>query len=136
MQVLAKNIFRIALFLAPPLFASVVEPTGSVCLAPIAIPNTQPASLANPSGGNRSFNFEIQINRLPKLKISTTTPQKIVGLSISQPHRVRIFRDGRPVESFTFNFSDFKRNNLCLWLKELYETWSLTDTVPGGVRCD
>ena len=112
------------------------DQSGSVCIAPISAPNSNPISLANPAGGNRSFNFEIQIDSLPKISISTKVSQKVRNLSISKPHRVRIFRDGKPFESFRFQFSNYKRTNLCLWFKELYETWSLTDSNPGGVQCD
>ena len=38
-------------------------PGGSVCVAPVAEPSKATKSLANPSGGNPSPNYSVQIGR-------------------------------------------------------------------------
>jgi hypothetical protein len=47
------------------------------------------------------------------------------GLDISARHRVVVYCDKKPQQSFSFRFSEFKAKRLCLFLNDLYETVQL-----------
>ncbi|HYE74921.1 MAG TPA: hypothetical protein VEF04_16390, partial [Blastocatellia bacterium] len=94
--------------------------SGSVCISTVPKTNSEPVSLGNPDGGNRSFNYTIQIGS-QKVTASTEHSISIKNLSLSKVHLVKIMRDGKMVESFRFKFSKVGGPDLCLWYKSLYE---------------
>lgn len=108
--------------------------TGTVCISTVPKPNSEQISLGNPAGGNRSFNYVIQIG---SQKASATTEHSVAlkGLSTNKPLLAKIFRDGKLVESFRFSFSKIGSNHLCLWYKSLYETWTLVPTKGSKDKC-
>jgi hypothetical protein len=108
--------------------------TGVVCVSAVPKPNSEPISLSNPDGGNRSFNYTIQIGSR-KVIASTERKVEIEGLSLNKTHLVKILRDGKLVESFRFNFTKEGSNHLCLWYKSLYETWSLWPAKDSKDKC-
>ena len=106
------------------------------CIAPVPKSNDRPVTLANPTGGNRSFNFAIRIDQQPRVPVDHEEPLLISDLAIKETHFVQIFRDGKPFASFRFRFEDYKSKELCLWFKALYETWSLWENTPSvGCKC-
>jgi hypothetical protein len=108
--------------------------TGVVCVSAVPKPSSEPISLGNPDGGNRSFNYTIQIGSR-KVAASTEGVVTIDGLSLSKTHLVKILRGDKPVESFRFNFAKEGSNHLCLWYKSLYETWSLWPAKRSKGKC-
>jgi hypothetical protein len=50
---------------------------------------------------------------------------KIAELDLTSRHRVTVFRDHKPQQSFVFRFSDLKSKQLCLFLNSLYMTAQL-----------
>ncbi len=131
-----KLILILFLVLAPlPVFTQ-DDTTGSICVAPVPKPNDRPISLGNPTGGNRSFNFTIQVDQQAGVPVDHEKSIMISGLAIKGTHLVQIFRDGKPFASFRFRFEQYKSKELCLWFKALYETWSLWEnTASVGCRC-
>ena len=113
---------------------SPVTETGVVCVSTVPKPNSDPISLGNPDGGDRSFNYTIQIGS-QKVAASTERAVAIDGLSLNKTHLVKILRDGKLVESFRFNFAKEGSNHLCLWYKSLYETWSLWPAKSSKDKC-
>lgn len=109
--------------------------SGSICLATVNPPNSSEKSLANPSGGNRISSYSVQVDRRKPLTTSKDKSINISGLAVDRRHLVKIFGDGRPIESFSFTFSKFSTTKLCLWFNALYETWSLWDAKDGGAKC-
>ena len=109
--------------------------SGSICLATITPPNSQEKSLANPSGGNRISSYSVQVDKRKRLTTSKDKSINVSGLAVDRRHLVKIFGDGRAVESFWFNFSEFSTTKLCLWFNALYETWQLWDAKDGGAKC-
>jgi hypothetical protein len=107
---------------------------GSVCVPPIPKSTSGKISLANPTGGNRSFNYSIQIGS-KRVDVSRNKGVKITGLPIGINNKVKIFRDGKPAESFQFSFEKKQSHKLCLWFNPLYETWSLWPASEGGKEC-
>ena len=108
---------------------------GSICIAAVDVPDGDEKSLANPSGGNKIQNYEVQVDDKPRIKVSNTESVKIGGLAISKKHSIKIYGDGKAVESFKFSFSDYSSGNLCLWFKSLYETWSLWEAKDAKMMC-
>jgi hypothetical protein len=101
------------------------RPTGSVCVA--RVPDATPGerSLANPTGGGRSWEFTVQVD---DGQVHATSPQRAVaieGLALGTSHLFRIRDKGKVVTSFRFTFEKQGATDLCLWWKALYETWSL-----------
>lgn len=129
------SLLTLLLFLTAPAFGQSKGINGSICVAPVDAPNNGEKSLSNPSGGNRIQMYEVQVDSKAKIKVSNSESVKINGLSANKKHLVKIFGDGKAVESFRFSFSDYSSNKLCLWFKSLYETWSLWETKESGRIC-
>ncbi len=102
--------------------------TGSICVGPVPL-NSVDESFGVHSG---PFRFEIQIDTLTRVKVLPDKSITISNLAIAGNHMVRIFRDGKRVESFKFSFSQYRNVDLYLWFKPGYSTWSLWDDKPGG----
>jgi hypothetical protein len=109
--------------------------SGSICLATITPPNSEQKSLANPSGGNPISSYSVQIDKRKALTASKEKSINVPGLAVDRRHLVKIFGDGKPVESFWFKFSEFSTTKLCLWFNPLYQTWQLWDAKDGGAKC-
>ena len=94
---------------------------GSVCIAPAIVDATR---LGDPAlyceAGKYSLKIDGQVMAWP-LKESVKLP----GLDLKTRHRVIVFCDHKPQQSFTFRFSDFESPKLCLFLNDLYRTVNL-----------
>jgi hypothetical protein len=108
--------------------------TGSICIATITPPNSEEKSLGNPSGGNRYSSYSIQVDKRRPV-IAKDKAVTISGLAVGTKHLVKISADGKPMQSFWFRFSEFSTTSLCLWFKDLYETWQLWDAKDFGSKC-
>ena len=111
--------------------------SGSICIAPPDKPTTGEKSLANPAGGNPISSYSIQVDKLAPVVASNVKPVRISSLSRNRRHVVKIIGDGKLVSSFRFDFKDYQTNDLCLFFKSLYQTWSLWDgkEARGICRC-
>jgi hypothetical protein len=117
--------------------SSVRSAAGSICIAVMPRPNSGGVSLSNPAGGNRSFNFSIQVDDLPAEEVSFDGGKLIGGLSLGKSHLVKIRREGELVQSFKFTFKRYSSRDLCLWFKPLYETWQLWEAKESAAaRCE
>jgi len=103
--------------------ASADSHSGSVCIAPV--PETV--------DGRSAPGMACGLDKL-SLKIdgkamawSTKESVKIEDLDVNVRHRVVVFCDGKPQQSFGFRFSDFKTADLCLFLNDLYRTVQLSE---------
>lgn len=111
---------------------------GSVCIAAVAPPTPGEKTLANPAGGNLIKVYSVKIDDLQPIRALSDQGVAVPPLSLSDRHVVRIFGDGKQVESFRFSFGDYSTNELCLLFDEFYLTWSLRnceDAGPGAGRC-
>jgi hypothetical protein len=59
---------------------------------------------------------------------------KIEALDVTVTHRVVVFCDGKPQQSFKFRFSEFKTSELCLFINDMYKTAQLWDS-KGAPWC-
>jgi len=108
---------------------------GMVCVSPVPKPTNGEMSLANPAGGNRTFNYSIQVGNGVIKPVIQKAGTRITGLVLKQSHLLKIRRDGKLVQSFRFTFEKEGSNQLCLWFKSLYETWSLWTVKEAGNKC-
>ena len=108
---------------------------GSVCVAPVAKPNDGVKSLSNPSGGNKIQQYTVQIDGLKRIEVAADHGVSIDGIETAGRHSVKIMGDGKAVTAFHFQFSQYSSRDLCLWMKPLYETWSLTEAKGHGRSC-
>jgi len=110
-----------------PAFASEEAP-GSICVVP----------LPQPVNGLRGAGPETVVCAADKysVKIDSRKPMpwlvkgsvKITDLNLVSRHRVVVLCGGKPRQSFTFQFSDFKNNKdhkLSVFLNDLYWTVQL-----------
>ncbi len=104
---------------------------GSICIAPPDRPTSGEKTLANPAGGNPISTYSIQVDKMSPVVASNDRPVRISSIATGRKHLVKIIGDGKVVQSFWFNFSQFKTKDLCLFFNSLYETWSLWDGKEG-----
>lgn len=111
---------------------------GYICVAPVPEPNNGDITLANPMGGGREFNFSIQIDKGEIKEIPHKTNVQFTKLELETKHLVIIRNNREIIESFWFSFEDYGSNDLCLWFKSLYETWTLwpLKTSKHICKCD
>jgi len=110
--------------------------SGTVCLASVPRPNSEEITLGNPEGGNRVFDFSVQIDNRPIQAISYAKGVRLTGLDLKRRHLIKIRNQGALIQSFFFRFTEYKSDDLCLWFKALYETWSLWSAEHARGICD
>jgi len=98
---------------------------GSVCVAPVSEdwPLTQGGGLPICD----SNKFSLKVDEQKTFSWPTKESVKIDGLDLSVRHRVVVYCDGKPHQSFTFRFSEFKSRDLCLFINDFYKTVQLWD---------
>jgi hypothetical protein len=101
-------------------------PVGAICLRPARI-DPERGPMVNPC---TSGNFSLRIDGGPVKPWSKTQAVRITDLDMAAKHRVTIYGDGKPHQSFAFRFSEFKSTELCLFLNDLYHTAQLWDRSP------
>ena len=96
----------------------------SVCVAPLPMTAAEsPTGTPELSCKTREYSLTIDGQRTitwPKSESLT-----IDDLSISGRHRVVVLCHGKPQQSFTFRFSNYKGKKLCLFFNDLYWTVQL-----------
>ena len=117
-------VILIATLLCPATFAQAEY--GSLCVAPISEEMPPTASGTLPICGSNKFSLKIDSEKA--FAWPTKESVKIDVLDLSARHRVVVYCQGRPHQSFTFRFSEFKTKELCLFLNDLYKTAQLWDS--------
>lgn len=107
-------------------------PQGSLCVMAVTPPNSGEKSLANPAGGNLVKQYAIKIDELPAVLGLPGQGVPVPPLLLGESHIVRVFGDGKQVESFRFRFEDYSTNELCLVFDEFYVTWKLLNCEDAG----
>ena len=95
---------------------------GSVCIAPVP---EKPDPRSAPGLFCDSEKLSLRIDKTQAMAWPVKESIKIAGLGTTTRHRVAVFCDGKPQQSFTFRFSEFKTSELCLFLNDLYKTVQL-----------
>ena len=91
---------------------------GSVCIAPVT---WRPLPYSAPGLYCDSDKVSLRIDG-HAAAAPVTKNVKIGQLDATSRHRVVILCDGKPQQSFTFRFSEFTSNDLCLYINDLYKT--------------
>jgi len=116
-----RALASIAALLLVAVTVAAQQTRGSICLRRVFVdPDRGPA--ANPC---MSGNFSLRLDDGPLRRWSKTEDVRISDLDLSAKHRVRIYCDGKPHQSFTFRFSEYKSPDLCLFINDLYHTAQL-----------
>ena len=93
----------------------------SICIAPMSwkpLPLSAPGLYCN----SEKVSLKIDAHVVPA---PINRSVKISALDPTARHRVVVLCGGKPQQSFTFRFSQFKTNELCLFLDEAYKTAQL-----------
>ena len=98
--------------------------TSSLCVAPNSAETPQRCAPGLCDSGDLS----LKIDHRPIQSWPKSESMKIDGLSISERHRVVIYRAKKAQQSFVFRFSDFKSRRPCLFLNDLYWTAQLWES--------
>jgi len=119
----AYSIALLLAFLFWPLLSAESE-VGSVCVAPIP---KEMSPTRDPIEGMvcQTWNLLVKIDDMKAVSWPRNESVKIDGLDVTRRHRVTIFCDGKPRQSFGFRFSEFKTRKLCLFLNDFYKTVQL-----------
>src|ERR1700681_2483225 len=89
----------------------------SVCIAPVLkVPDGRSA----PGLFCESAKLSLKIDTQQTMPWPKENGVKAENLDPVVRHRVVVFCNGKPQQSFTFRFSDFKTSQLCLFLNDLY----------------
>ena len=100
--------------------------SGAICVRPARVDAERgPAVNACMSG-----NFSLRIDGGPVKPWSKTKAVRITDLDMAAKHRVTVYCDGKPHQSFAFRFSEFKSTELCLFVNDLYHTANLWERSP------
>jgi hypothetical protein len=108
---------------------------GTVCVGRVSEPTTGDRSLSNPTGGNRSWAYSVQVDDLAAQAVSAQQGTRFAQLGLGARHLVRIRSNGKLVTSFRFTFERYGEAELCLWFNPLYETWSLWPMKDAAHLC-
>lgn len=117
------------------LLSQTAEPElGSVCVAPL---EKELGRGSAPGLFCESEKFSLQIDSEPAAAFQRNSEQngkrrvgkslKVDGLDTTARHRVVIYCNGKPQQSFSFRFSEFKTKQLCLFINDFYKTAQLWD---------
>src|SRR5438067_10430071 len=101
--------------------------TGSLCVAAVQQPKPGEKFSAEPKGLYRVRVFSMQIDNQPTIRALADRGVLVGPLSLKDKHTIRIFGDGRQVESFRFKFSPYSSSELCLLYERFYQDWVLWD---------
>lgn len=117
------QITRFGFLILTMLYSAVCGEPGAVCIAPIS---WKPLGYSAPGlycdAGKIALKIDSQSVPAP-----IKTSVKVSPLDVSSRHRVVVLCDGKPQQSFTFRFTEFKSNELCLFVNDLYKTAQLQD---------
>jgi hypothetical protein len=97
--------------------------TGKVAIDPIP---ENSSWKANHSGANSESIFYIQIDDRLREKISIRDSAIVKDLDTAQSHVVKIYLNGKRIESFRFTFKEYDSNQLKLRYNPFHGTWSLS----------
>jgi hypothetical protein len=103
--------------------SSAESESGTVCIAPFP---EKPTPYSAPPGflcGSEKLSLKIDERQAVPWPIKDSL--RINSLDLATRHRVIIFCDGKPQQSFTFHFSEFGTKKLCLFINDFYKTAQL-----------
>jgi hypothetical protein len=97
---------------------------GSVCISPV---HEKPTNTSAPGFFCDSTKLTVKIDEQRPMAWPIRENVKIEALDVTATHRVVVFCNGKPQQSFKFHFSEFKTRELCLFINDMYKTAQLWD---------
>ena len=98
---------------------------GSVCISPVP---EKPTDFSAPGLRCDSSKLSVKINVQQPRAWPIRENVKIDALDVTATHRVVVFCNGKPQQSFKFRFSDYKSRELCLFINDMYKTAQLWES--------
>lgn len=98
---------------------------GSVCIAPVP---EKPTDTSAPGLHCDSSKLSIRIDVQQPIAWPIRGSMKIDELDVTATHRVVVFCNGNPQQSFKFRFSDYRSRELCLFINDMYKTVQLWES--------
>jgi hypothetical protein len=114
-------IFLIIASIDPSCFAE--SGPGSVCVAPALF---DPKNASTPGLYCKAEKFSLKVDG-QVMTWPTKESIQLAVLDLNARHRVVVLCDHKPQQSFTFRFSEYKTEHLCLFLNDLYRTVQLSE---------
>jgi len=118
------RVFVVVMVLYPMLFAQ--PKFGSICVAPI--PPEPPHTAATPELFCKSGKLSLRIDDREAVSWPHDESLKLSDLSQAERHRVAVLCDGKPQQTFRFRFSEFRTDQQCLFINDLYQTVQLWES--------
>jgi hypothetical protein len=100
---------------------------GSICIAPLDV---DPSKAGTPNLFCDSGNFSLRVDGRQPIRWPRAESLVIDSFDLGGRHRVVVWCDGKPQQSFTFRFSQFKSKQPCLFVNDLSRTVQLWE--PRG----
>ena len=110
--------------------------TGSLCIAAVS---EKPAPFSSPGLFCESEKLSLSIDGQQHVMAwPINRNMKIDGLDLGARHRVVVSCRGKPQQSFAFHFSEYKSNQLCLFIEAFYKTVRLAEMkrTPAWCKCE
>jgi hypothetical protein len=98
---------------------------GSVCISPVP---EKPTNFSAPGFFCDSTKLSLKIDAQQPIAWPIRENVKIDALDVTVSHRVVVFCNGKPQQSFKFRFSGFKTRELCLFINDMYKTAQLWES--------
>lgn len=112
------------------------QASGQICVAPYPEPicGVDGCLTGYPEFSCTTDNVSLKIDSRKPVPWPKKGCMKVDGLATNVSHRVTLLcENGKPQQSFKFRFSQFKTNNVCLWVNDLYRSlqlWGLDEEGP------
>jgi hypothetical protein len=101
------------------------ESSGSICLAPVPHPVDGRRGSGPETVVCDTDKYSVKIDSRKPIALPMKESVQVTGLDLAGRHRVVVFCANKPVQTFTFRFSEFPEKKLCLFFNDLYWTVQL-----------
>ncbi len=115
---------------------ALADSKGKLCIGPINNLNYYNESFykdAPPGYSPPKYSIQIDNGEIVRVEFNKTITYP--PLALEAKHLVKIWRNDKLYQSFWFNFEDLESNELCLWHKPRYDTWSLWNLQASKYFC-
>jgi hypothetical protein len=99
--------------------------TGKICVAPIPKINPLESYLGSKPRPNARSVFKVTLDSRDSAFVSSDSGALFGRIDTTASHHLKIALNGSPRENFKFDFKKRGSNNLCLFYRKAYGTWSL-----------
>ena len=117
-------IILLALILLHPAPAAEIG-IGSICISPIP---EKPTDFSAPGLLCESAKLSVKLDAQQPMAWPIKENVKMDALDLAAIHRVVVYCDGKPQQSFKFRFSEYKTKELCLFINDMYKTVQLWES--------